>query len=85
MVAMEIKQQDFLFSLPTIRMVNAESSDIATTRTGNCSMGLNIRFISPLFILHLFKNSLIYEEKTMTYKSIPFFSNGTPVTRSFSA
>jgi len=76
MVAMEMKQQDFLFRQPTIKMVNAESNDIATTSTGNCSMGLNIRFISPLFILHLFKNTLIYEEKTMIYKIILFSPPG---------
>jgi len=52
MVAKEMKQQDFLFHQPAIKIVNEESSDIATTSTGNCSTGLNTStiYLLPLYI-----------------------------------
>lgn len=49
MVAMEMKTQDFLFSLPAIKIVKAESKDIAITSTGKCSTALSINFYLPPF------------------------------------
>ena len=43
MVAKEMKQQDFLFSQPAIKIVSDESMDITTTSTGKCST-LSINF-----------------------------------------
>jgi len=57
MVAKEMKQQDFLFSLPTIKIVNAESSEITMTSTGKCSTTL-IMFMGifrfKVYIAYLF-------------------------------
>jgi len=46
---MEMKQHDFLFTRPAIKIVKAESKDIATTSTGNCSTGLNMFLNFPPF------------------------------------
>ena len=37
-----MKQQDFLFSQPAIRIVNAERREITIISTGKCSTALSI-------------------------------------------
>jgi len=49
MVAMEMKAQDFLFRQPAIKIVNAESMDIAITSTGKCPTTL-IMFMTISYI-----------------------------------
>lgn len=53
MVAIVMKQHDFLFIHPARRMVKAESSDIAIISTGKCSMGINVNhllFLPPFYV-----------------------------------
>jgi hypothetical protein len=67
MVAMEMKAQDFLFRQPAIKIVNAESRDIATTSTGKCSTGLNIIHYLPPFSLYSRQLSIITTLKNSSY------------------
>jgi len=63
-----MKQQDFLFRQPAIKMVNAESRDIATTSTGKCSTTLTTKFyLPPFFFLFGFEVKKDHIQKTIQY------------------